>query len=64
MGTKLAIVGPRPQTTRTAIQGVLTLPGAQMCFVDTPGIHESSTLLNKRMMDQVRASSEADVVLL
>lgn len=63
MGTKLAIVGPRPQTTRTAIQGVLTLPGAQMVFVDTPGIHESSTLLNKRMMDQVRASSEADVVL-
>jgi len=32
-------------------------------FVDTPGIHESSTLLNKRMMDQVRASSDADVVL-
>ena len=63
MGTKLAIVGPRPQTTRTAIQGVLTLPGAQMVFVDTPGIHESSTLLNKRMMDQVRASSEADVML-
>src|SRR5205809_40552 len=63
MGTKLAIVGPRPQTTRTAIQGVLTLPGAQMVFVDTPGIHESSTLLNKRMMDQVRASADADVVL-
>jgi GTP-binding protein Era len=63
LGTKLAIVAPRPQTTRTAIQGVLTLPGAQIVFVDTPGIHESSTLLNKRMMDQVRASSEADVVL-
>src|SRR6478736_10080387 len=64
LGTKLAIVAPRPQTTRTAIQGVLTLPGAQMVFVDTPGIHESSTLLNKRMMDQVRASADADVVLL
>ncbi|MCU1336228.1 MAG: GTP-binding protein Era [Bryobacterales bacterium] len=63
LGTKLAIVGPRPQTTRTAIQGVLTEPGAQIVFVDTPGIHESSTLLNKRMMDQVRASAEADVVL-
>ncbi len=63
LGTKLAIVAPRPQTTRTSIQGVLTLPGAQMVFVDTPGIHESSTLLNKRMMDQVRASSDADVVL-
>ena len=54
LGTKLAIVAPRPQTTRTAIQGVLKLPGAQIVFVDTPGIHESSTLLNKRMMDQVR----------
>lgn len=63
MGTKLAIVAPRPQTTRTAIQGVLKLPGAQIAFVDTPGIHESSTLLNKRMMDQVRASADADVVL-
>jgi GTP-binding protein Era len=63
LGTKLAIVAPRPQTTRTAIQGVLKLPGAQIVFVDTPGIHESSTLLNKRMMDQVRASADADVVL-
>ena len=63
MGTKLAIVAPRPQTTRTSIQGVLRLPGAQIVFVDTPGIHESSTLLNKRMMDQVRASANADVVL-
>jgi len=63
LGTKLAIVAPRPQTTRTAVQGVLRLPGAQIVFVDTPGIHESSTLLNKRMMDQVRASADADVVL-
>jgi GTP-binding protein Era len=63
MGTKLAIVASRPQTTRTAIQGVLKLPAAQIVFVDTPGIHESSTLLNKRMMDQVRASADADVVL-
>jgi len=63
LGTKLAIVAPRPQTTRTAIQGVLRVPGAQMVFVDTPGIHESSTLLNKRMMDQVRSSADADVVL-
>src|ERR1041385_1354417 len=63
LGTKLAIVAPRPQTTRTSIQGVLHVPGAQIVFVDTPGIHESSTLLNKRMMDQVRASSGADLIL-
>jgi GTP-binding protein Era len=35
MGTKLAIIAPRPQTTRTSIQGVLRLPGAQIVFVDT-----------------------------
>jgi GTPase len=61
--TKVAIVAPRPQTTRNAIQGVLTLPGAQIVFVDTPGIHKSDTMLNKRMMDTVRASADADVVL-
>src|SRR4051812_12666659 len=62
-GQKLAIVASRPQTTRTSIQGVLTLPDAQMVFIDTPGIHKSETLLNKRMMDTVRSSSDADVVL-
>jgi GTPase len=63
LGQKLAIVAPRPQTTRTSIQGVLTLPEAQIVFIDTPGIHKSDTLLNKRMMDTVRASAEADVVV-
>lgn len=63
LGTKVAIVAPRPQTTRNAIQGVLTTPQAQIIFVDTPGIHKSTTKLNKRMMDTVRASAEADVVL-
>ncbi len=64
LGTKLAIVASKPQTTRTSIQGVLTLPDAQIVFVDTPGIHKSSTLLNRRMMDSVRAAAEApDVVL-
>jgi GTP-binding protein Era len=63
VGTKVAIVAPRPQTTRSAIRGILTLPEAQMVFVDTPGIHKSDTLLNKRMMDQVRAAAPADVVL-
>lgn len=63
LGQKVAIVAPRPQTTRTSIQGVLTLPEAQIVFVDTPGIHKSDTLLNKRMMDSVRSSASADVVL-
>ena len=63
LGQKIAIVASRPQTTRTAIQGIVTLPEAQIAFVDTPGIHRSTTLLNKHMMDKVRASAEADVVL-
>src|SRR5215470_343117 len=63
LGQKLAIVASRPQTTRTSIQGVLTLPAAQIIFVDTPGIHKSDSLLNKRIMDTVRAHAEADVAL-
>jgi len=64
LGTKLAIVAAKPQTTRTSIQGVLTLPEAQIVFVDTPGIHKSNTLLNKRMMESVRTAAGApDIVL-
>ena len=63
LGQKLAIVSSRPQTTRTSIQGVLTLPEAQIVFVDTPGIHKSDSLLNKRMMDTIRAHAETDVAL-
>jgi len=59
LGTKLAIVASKPQTTRTSIQGVLTLPQAQIVFWDTPGIHKSSTPLNKRMMDSVRTAADA-----
>jgi GTP-binding protein Era len=58
VGQKVAIVADKPQTTRTAIQGVLTLPEAQIVFIDTPGIHKSDSAINKRMMDAVRASLE------
>ena len=64
LGTKLAAVASKPQTTRTTIQGVLTLPEAQIVFVDTPGIHKSTTLLNRRMMDSVRTAAEAPDVAL
>ena len=63
LGQKLAIVTSKPQTTRTSIQGVVTTDHYQIVFVDTPGIHKSNTLMNKRMMDTVRASASADVVL-
>jgi GTP-binding protein Era len=64
IGGKLAIVSEKPQTTRTSIQGVLTLENAQIVFVDTPGIHESTMLLNKRMMETIRAAlAERDLLL-
>jgi GTP-binding protein Era len=64
IGEKVAITAPQPQTTRTAIQGVLTMPDAQIVFVDTPGIHKSDTLFNKRMMSMVRGALEdRDLVL-
>ena len=64
VGQKLAIVADKPQTTRTSIQGVLTLSGAQIVFLDTPGIHHADSHLNKRMMDAVRAALEERDLLL
>ncbi len=58
VGQKVSIVADKPQTTRTAIQGVMTTPEAQVVFIDTPGIHKSGSAINKRMMDAVRASLE------
>lgn len=64
VGGKLAIVSEKPQTTRTAIEGVLHLENAQIVFLDTPGIHRSTTLLNQRMMGTVRSAMEDRDVLL
>lgn len=65
VGAKLAAVSPKPQTTRTRIQGVLTRPNAQIVFVDTPGIHHPASRLNQHMMAAVReALSGVDLVLL
>jgi len=64
VGQKLAITAHQAQTTRTTIRGVLTTPNAQIVFVDTPGIHKSDTLFNKRMMDVVRdALGQPDLIL-
>ena len=64
VGEKVAITAYQPQTTRTTIQGVLTSLDAQIVFVDTPGIHKSNNLFNKRMMDTVRSAlKDRDLVL-
>jgi GTP-binding protein Era len=65
VGAKVAIVSPKPQTTRTRILGIRTLPEAQAVFLDTPGIHDGRSLLNRRMVDVAQqALGEADAVLL
>jgi len=64
IGAKVSIVADKPQTTRTAIQGVLTTPEGQIVFLDTPGIHKARSRLNKRMMESVReALDERDLLL-
>ena len=66
VGEKLSIVTPRPQTTRHRILGVLTLPYAQIAFVDTPGLHvKARRALNKAMNRTATAALEdADLAVL
>ena len=64
VGQKVAIVTPRPQTTRRRIVGIRTDPDAQLLLIDTPGIHDSSKELNRRMVEVARrALTEGQVVL-
>src|SRR6476620_12584174 len=51
LGEKVAIVSPKPQTTRNRITGIRTTESNQMVFLDTPGIHQARSLMNKRMVD-------------
>src|SRR5512145_2329121 len=63
VGTKVAIVSDKPQTTRTRILAVKTYPDGQIVFVDTPGIHRPLHRMNVRMVDAaVETLREVDVV--
>jgi GTP-binding protein Era len=63
LGQKIAIVSPKPQTTRVAQRGILNLEQAQIIFVDTPGIHDPRTKLGSFMVEQARRSiPDADVI--
>ncbi len=64
LGEKIAIVSPKPQTTRHRLRGILTRPDAQIIFVDTPGIHQPRHKLGEFMVETATKSiPDADVVL-
>jgi len=70
-GEKLAIVSPKPQTTRNRVLGVLHVPkkkgrpGAQVVLIDTPGVHKAATSLGRKMMAEVReALNGCDLALI
>ncbi len=60
VGEKVAIVSPKPQTTRTRITGVLTQEDTQFVFIDTPGLHNPKTKFSEFMVKQIK-DSVADV---
>ena len=63
-GEKLAIVSPKPQTTRNRILGVVTRPEGQVAFLDTPGIHVAKGELNRYMVEvALQALQDVDLAL-
>lgn len=67
LGSKLAIVSAKPQTTRSGILGIVTLPSAQLLLLDTPGFHAGETrplnvALNE-IVDRVASSCDAAALL-
>jgi len=65
VGEKVAIVSPKPQTTRKRIRGIKSLPNAQIVFVDTPGLHKPLHKLGERMQaEALEALRGVDVVLM
>lgn len=65
LGEKIAAVTPKPQTTRTQVLGILSLPHAQVLLLDTPGLHEGTKPLDLAMREAVgKALTDCDVALL
>ena len=71
VGQKLAIVSPKPQTTRNRILGIVTVPkqkgreGGQVVLIDTPGVHRPDSSLGRKMMSEVGEALEGcDLLLL
>jgi len=71
VGEKLAIISPKPQTTRNRILGIVNSPekkgrdSGQIVLIDTPGVHKSGSSLGRKMMAEVREAMEGcDLILL
>jgi GTPase len=71
VGERLAIVSPKPQTTRNRILGIVQIPkqkkkaGGQIVLIDTPGVHKPDSSLGRKMMSEVREALEGcDLLLL
>lgn len=65
VGQKVAIVTPKPQTTRNRILAIANRPGAQMVFFDTPGIHKPRHAMDRLMVETaVQSLKQVDLVLL
>lgn len=63
-GQKIAIVSNKPQTTRTAIKGIINMENAQIIFTDTPGIHKPQNKLGERMSETIdEATTDVDLML-
>jgi len=65
LGEKIAIVSEKPQTTRNRILGIVNTPGAQLVFMDTPGIHKPMHRMNEVMVKTaLQTFNEVDVILM
>jgi GTPase len=67
-GAKVSIVSDKPQTTRHRVRGIYNRPGAQLVFVDTPGLHKPVTALGERVnataLESLGAAEDVDLVSL
>ena len=65
IGDKISIVADKPQTTRNRITGIKNFPDAQLIFLDTPGMHQPKTPLNRAMVQAARETiGDADILLM
>ena len=65
IGEKIAIMSPKPQTTRNNILGIYTTDDMQAIFIDTPGLHNAKSELNKKMVDEsLKSLKGVDICIL